>query len=374
MNPDPLSLTRDLIALDTLNPPGRERRCAEYLGKLLENGGFAVASHEFAPDRTSLVAKFPGKGKQPPVCFTGHTDTVPLGETGWSVDPFGGETDGEKVYGRGASDMKSGVAAMVAAALRAAGMGKGAAGITLVITAVEESGSEGAKHLAGLNHVLGEAGALVVAEPTANYPLVGHKGALWLEMITTGVAAHGSMPEKGVNAIYKAARLVKQLQDCDFGISPHPVLGAPTLNVGTISGGANINSVPDRAVVGVDIRTVPGLDQGALTETLRGYLKEEMQIRTLVNLVSVATDPEDPWVQEIFDIMAPVLGERPEPRGIAYFTDASVLTPAYGNPPTVILGPGEPGMAHTTDEFCYTYRIEEATEAYLRIIKKWCQL
>jgi succinyl-diaminopimelate desuccinylase len=253
-------------------------------------------------------------------------------------------------------------------------MGKGAAGITLVITAVEESGSEGAKHLAGLNHVLGEAGALVVAEPTANYPLVGHKGALWLEMITTGVAAHGSMPEKGVNAIYKAARLVKQLQDCDFGISPHPVLGAPTLNVGTISGGANINSVPDRAVVGVDIRTVPGLDQGALTETLRGYLKEEMQIRTLVNLVSVATDPEDPWVQEIFDIMAPVLGERPEPRGIAYFTDASVLTPAYGNPPTVILGPGEPGMAHTTDEFCYTYRIEEATEAYLRIIKKWCQL
>jgi succinyl-diaminopimelate desuccinylase len=374
MNPDPLSLTRDLIAFDTVNPPGRERRCAEYLGKLLENGGFAVSSHEFAPDRTSLVASLSEGGKGPPICFTGHIDTVPLGEAGWSVDPFGGETDDKKIYGRGASDMKSGVAAMVAAALRVAGLGKRAAGIRLVITAGEESGSEGAKHLAGLNHVLGEAGALVVAEPTANYPLVGHKGALWLEMVTQGVAAHGSMPEKGVNAIYKAARVVGQLQEYDFGAGPHPVLGPPTLNVGTIAGGANINSVPDQAVVGVDIRTIPGMDQGALAEILRSYLKEDVRIRPVVDLGSVATDPEDPWMQEIFRMMAAITGERPEPRGIAYFTDASVLTPAYGNPPTVILGPGEPGMAHRTDEFCYTYRIDEATEAYLGIMKKWCQL
>jgi succinyl-diaminopimelate desuccinylase len=289
------------------------------------------------------------------------------------MDPFAGEVDGEKVYGRGASDMKSGVAAMVVAARRGAEKWKGNAGVTLVITAGEETGSEGAAHLAGLKGGLGEAGALVVTEPTSNYPLIGHKGAFWAEIITAGVAAHGSMPEKGVNAIYKAARVVERLQTYDFGVTPHPVLGGATLNVGTISGGANINSVPDQAIVGVDIRTIPGLDQRGLPEKLRAHVEEEAEIRPVLDLASVATDPETPWIQEIFDLMTPVIGERPQPRGVAYFTDASILTPAYGNPPTIVLGPGEPGMAHKTDEFCYRSRIEEATEAYLELIKRWCE-
>jgi len=373
MKNDPVSLTRHLISFDTVNPPGQERQCAEYLGMLLQDCGFEVASYEFGPDRTSLVARLRGTGERPPICFTGHMDTVPLGKAGWSVNPFGGDMDDEKVYGRGASDMKSGVAAMIVAAQRAAEGWKGSAGITLVITAGEETGSEGAHHLAHLNRVLGEAGALVVAEPTSNYPLVGHKGAFWLEMVTTGVAAHGSMPDKGVNAIYKAARVVTQLQEYDFGIPPHPVLGAPTLNVGTISGGSNINSVPDQAIVGIDIRTIPGLDQQGLPGALEASLSEEVEIRPILNLASVATDPEDPWVQEIFRIVSPFIHERPAPRGVAYFTDASVLTPAYGNPATVILGPGEPGMAHKTDEFCYRSKIEEAAEVYLEIIKSWCE-
>lgn len=341
---------------------------------LLEDGGFEVVSSEFDFRRTNLVARIQGAGDRPPICFTGHMDTVPPGKAPWSVDPFGGEMDGEKVYGRGASDMKSGLAAMVVAARNAARLGKRSAGITLLITAGEETGSEGARHLARRNHMLGEAGALIVGEPTSNYPVVGHKGALWLEITTRGIAAHGSMPDKGVNAIYRAAEVVNQLQTYDFGIPPHPILAAPTLNVGTISGGSSINTVADRAVVGVDIRTIPGLDQDGLAGALMNYLKAEVQIRPLLSLGYVATDPGHPWVQEIFEIVSPVIGERPRPRGVTYFTDASVFTPAYGNPPTVILGPGESQMAHKTDEFCYRSRIEEAAELYLEIMKQWCNL
>ena len=131
--------------------------------------------------------------------------------------------------------------------------------LVLIITAGEETGCTGAAALIrGEAQCCPQVGALVVAEPTGNQLLVGHKGALWLEAVTTGVTAHGSMPEKGVNAVYKAARAVTALQDFDFNFARHDVLGNPTLNVGAISGGLNINSVPDRAVIGIDIRTIPG--------------------------------------------------------------------------------------------------------------------
>lgn len=368
---DPLSLTRELLAFNTINPPGVERNCAEYVGKLLEDGGFKVDFYEFDESRTSLIARMEGSEKKAPICFTGHLDTIPLGAKRWSKDPFKGEVDGDKLYGRGSSDMKSGVAAMIVASLRLAKMSKGKAPMTLVITAGEETGSQGAAYLSNLGNVLGKSGAIVVGEPTSNYPLVGHKGSLWLEIQTTGVTAHGSMPEKGVNAIYKAVEAVTKLQEFDFNVAPHPFLGKPTLNVGTIAGGLNINSVPDQATIGVDIRTIPGLNNNDVYEKLQSYLGEEVKLRRVVDVDSVTADPQDDWIQEVFAILESILKERPEPRGVAYFTDASILTPAYGNPPTVILGPGEPDMAHKTDEFCYISKIEEAAQAYLEIATKW---
>ncbi|MBE0616463.1 MAG: M20/M25/M40 family metallo-hydrolase, partial [Proteobacteria bacterium] len=202
--PTAVELTRDLIRFNTVNPPGNERPCAEYLGGLLAASGFAVAYHEFAPNRTSLVARLGGTPGTPPLCLAGHLDTVPLGAAPWSVDPFSGELRDGRVHGRGASDMKSGVAAVVRAALELAPRLPGSPGLLLALVSGEETGCEGAYHLAGLSEVLGRAGALVVAEPTDNYPLVGHKGALWLRGTTRGVTAHGSMPERGVNAVYKA--------------------------------------------------------------------------------------------------------------------------------------------------------------------------
>jgi succinyl-diaminopimelate desuccinylase len=371
---DPLALTQALLRFDTINPPGQEQACAEHLGGLLEGAGFDVAYHAFADSRTSLVARLDGSGETPPLCFTGHIDTVPLGATPWQRDPFAGEVAEGRLYGRGSSDMKSGVAAFVRAAIDLARLGRPSAGLELVITAGEETGCEGAYYLARTLGALGRAGAVVVGEPSANYPFVGHKGALWLEARTHGVTAHGSMPEKGDNAVYKAAHAVTQLEQFGFNVAPHPELGGPTLNVGNLHGGMNINSVPDQAVIGIDVRTVPGQTHEGVRDMLAADLGDGVALDPLVDVEGVWTDPDDPWMRQVFAVMSDVLGETVETRAATYFTDASVLTPAYGGPPTVILGPGEPAMAHQTNEYCETDRLDEAVEAYSRIAAAWCGL
>lgn len=368
-----LELTRELLRFDTINPPGQERACAHRLGRLLEEAGFSMAYHEFAETRTSLVARLGGSGDALPLCFTGHTDTVPLGARPWTKDAFAGEIADGRLYGRGASDMKSGVAAFVVAALRLAPLLRRSPGLVLVITAGEETACQGAQHLARVG-ALGRAGALVVGEPTGNYPFAGHKGALWLEARATGVTAHGSMPERGVNAVYKAARAVTKLEHFAFDVAPHPVLGRPTLNVGTFHGGLNVNSVPDAAVVGLDIRTIPDQKHGALTERLAGYLGDDVTLHTVSDAEGVWSDPSHPWVQEVYEITGRVTGERPEPRAVPYFTDASAITPAYDNAPTLILGPGEAELAHQTDEWCGVGRLEQAVEIYAEIARRWCRI
>lgn len=369
---DALQLTRDLLAFNTINPPGQEDACARHLGGLLEAAGFAVRAYQHAPGRTSLVARSGGSAGRPPLAFTGHIDTVPLGAAPWQHEPFAGETGDGRLYGRGASDMKSGVAAFVTAACRLAHRLVGTPGLELVIVAGEETGCDGSRHLVATPGALGMPGALVVGEPTGNLPLAGHKGALWLRGRTTGVTAHGSMPHHGVNAVYRAARAVTRLEAFTFDTVPHPVLGAPTLNVGTISGGFNINSVPDAATIGIDLRTVPGQDHGALQGHLSHYLGPEVTLDPVVDAAGVWTDPDDPWLQEVFDMTASLLGERPAVQAAPYFTDAALLTPAYGHPPTVILGPGEMAQAHQTNEYCVIDRIQQAVELYEAIARRWC--
>jgi succinyl-diaminopimelate desuccinylase len=369
-----LDLTRALIRFNTINPPGKERSCVEYLGGLLETAGFHLRYDEFAPERASVVARKGGSVDKPPLCFVGHVDTVPLGATPWTIDPFKAEMSGEKLYGRGSSDMKSGVAAFVVAATELADRLEGTAGLTFVIVGGEETGCEGSFHLAGLPEFLGKAGAILVAEPTSNRPLVGHKGSLWLRARTRGVTAHGSMPERGVNAIYKAVEAITKLRNFDFDFPSHAYLGNPTLNVGTISGGININNVPDEASIGIDIRTIPGQDHAALIDRMGKYLGEEVELSRVLDVNGLWTEPTGPWVQEVFETMTRILGRRPDVATVPYFTDAAALTPAYGGAPTVIQGPGEAAMAHQTDEYCYVECINQAVEAYMEIARKWCGL
>jgi len=367
-----VELTQDLVRFNTINPPGAERPCAERLASMLEGAGFTVDLMPFGEGRAQLVARIGGAGKKLPLGFTGHLDTVPLGARPWSVDPLAAEIMHGKLYGRGSSDMKSGVAAFITACIALANKLAGTPGVVLFITAGEETGCTGAAALARAKPSLPQVGALLVAEPTGNKLLVGHKGALWLEAVTTGVTAHGSMPEKGINAVYKAARAVTALQDFDFNFARHDVLGNPTLNVGTISGGLNINSVPDRSVIGVDIRTVPGQDHAKIRDQLTSYLGDEVTLSTLLDAQSVWTRPDDPWIAQMFGIVHDVAGFNKEIAAAPYFTDASILTPATGEPPTAIIGPGELTLAHQTDEYCFVSRIEQATEIYSQMIRNWC--
>lgn len=363
---DVIELTRTLIGFDTVNPPGGEEACARFVGRMLETGGFSVSYHAFAPGRTSVIAHSPvPNGEGGSIVLSGHLDTVPLGSAAWHHDPTAADIVDGKIYGRGASDMKAGVAAMVLAALA-----EGAdVPVTLIMSAGEETGCEGVRFLASRQRLRGPVRALVIGEPTANEPLIGHKGTFWLEFEARGRSAHGSQPELGDNAIYKAAEAINRLLAYRFDGVCHPLLGHPSMNVGTILGGTNINSVPDRATIGLDIRTIPGLGHDALLAALVDLCGDLGRFRILADMVGFASDPEEPWIQSVFRLVTPYLDESPVPRGATYFTDATTLAAAYGRPPTIILGPGEPSQAHQTDEYVDIRRIEDALMIYRAILQ-----
>lgn len=372
---DPVALTQALVRANTVNPPGNEDLCTNQLADLLSAAGFDCCTVEFASRRRSLVARIGGRAGRLPLCFTGHVDVVPLGAAPWQHDPFGAAIVEGRLYGRGSSDMKSGVAAFTAAAIGLAGRLRDSAGLCLIITAGEETGCEGAFHLVGSEEgraLVGTAGALVVGEPTGNAPLLGHKGAFWLAASVSGTTAHGSMPERGDNAVYKMARAALALEAFRFDSGAHPLMGAPSLNVGTAHGGLNINSVPDAAELGIDIRSVAGQDHRHVLQCLCRALGPQVRLRTLLDVASVYTEPDDPWLQRVFALCQARSGHAPQARTVSYFTDAAALRGPLGQPPTLILGPGEAAMAHQTDEYCRVDHIVEATALYEDLIRDWC--
>jgi succinyl-diaminopimelate desuccinylase len=267
--------------------------------------------------------------------------------------------------------MKSGVAAMTTAAIRASEFSNRNSGLRIIFSAAEENACQGVNDLVENKELLGQAGAIVIGEPTSNYPIIGHKGAFWLQIRTKGKSAHGSMPEEGENAIYKMAEIISKLQAYQFKCQANPILGLPTLNVGKIEGGVNYNLVPDSSVIYVDIRTIPGLPHNELLEDLKKTLGPEAEISITTDTEGVASSPENAWIKEAYKISGKYLGETPEPRGVAYFTDASALARFYNNPPVILLGPGEAAMCHQTDEFCYTEKIITATEIYTQLAESW---
>lgn len=377
---DAIELTRRLLRQNTVNPPGHELISCDLIADLFRAHGFEVSLLDFEKRRANLIVR---RGRHVagdkiaaglrPICFTGHLDTVPLGSTAWSFDPFGAEIHNGRLYGRGSSDMKGGVAAMVAAMIAMGGELDDGPGAVLVLTAGEETGCEGARHLVG-HHQLGEVGALVVGEPTGNVPKFGHKGALWLNAETFGQSAHGAMPELGVNAVYRGTNIVGKLQDFGFNVAPHEGLGSPSLSVGRMAGGANINSVPDHTEIGIDIRTLPDMRHDQLIEGLKGFLAPELdRLTPVVDLQGVWTRPDAPWLRELCPLLGYTSGVDGS-SGVPFFTDASVLAPAFNGPPVLILGPGETAMAHQTDEYCLTDKITGAVDIYKTILRHWQEM
>lgn len=365
---DVIQLTKKLIQFNTVNPPGREAEIANFIGNILLENGFDIDYPIHATDRLNLIAT---KGLSPdldPIVLTGHLDVVPLGAADWTMDPFSGEIKDGKMYGRGSSDMKSGVAAMTVAAIEVFKESGPKGGIKLIYTADEELGCNGAKRLFESGYNIGKASAIVVGEPSGNIPFIGHKGGLFALAKTKGVTVHSSMPHLGDNAIYKAASAIKKIEFMKFDAEEDALLGFPTINVGTIKGGLNFNSVPDHTEFTVDIRTTTKIPNQKAMRALELQLGSEVDIHQLTDLDAIATSEKNPFVKMVYQICNINSDSIYFKNAAPYLTDASVLTPWLNEIPTIILGPGEVEMAHQIDEFCYIDKIHEAVTIYKEII------
>jgi succinyl-diaminopimelate desuccinylase len=368
---DAVTLAQNLIRFASLNPPGEEKRCADFVANLLGTLNFEIQTYEFAPGRPSLVASLSSSSADKPLCFTGHLDVVPLGSAQWRHDPFAGEIVDGKLYGRGSSDMKAGVAAFIAAAACILKQNpKLRRGVKLIVTAGEETGCQGAFHLARQN-ALGEAELLIVAEPTSNRPIFAHKGSLRIRVSGRGKTAHSSMPEEGDNAIERICRWVDLLGNHNFGAA-HPLLGSATLAITLIEGGQNINSIPDFAQFSADLRTLPGQSHDAIVRDLQELFGKEAEITILTDFSGFSTDPKDPTVRPLLEILKSRTCQEPAIEGAPYFTDASALVPGFQDVPAVVIGPGEAAQCHKTDEFCFVQNISDACDIYSELIRKMC--
>jgi succinyl-diaminopimelate desuccinylase len=211
---------------------------------------------------------------------------------------------------------------------------------------------------------------LIVAEPTANRAYLGHKGVLWLRLRLAGVAAHGSMPELGVNAVVKAAETTVALAALDFGSDePHQLLGRSSVNVGFSRGGFNFNTVPSLAEIGVDLRISPPRESASLIEHIRTRLAHDVEIEEVLNLAPVDTESSNPWIQAIGDAAGRTAEQGVPAGGLPYFTDAAVLAGPLDSPPVVIIGPGDPELAHVANESCDIEEIRHAAELYFNIMQ-----
>jgi len=368
--PDAVELLAELVRADTVaaGEGVLARRCAD----LLSESGHSVALVPWEDGREQLVSR--SGDTAAPLTFTGHLDTVPADAAAWSADPWAAERDGDRMVGRGTSDMKSGVAAALVAVAAHAATSHDCRGVQVVLTAGEETGCTGAERIP--RDALSPGGPLVVAEPTANRLVLGHKGALWLRLSAAGRAAHGSAPHLGDNAVVRLSRAAVALHDHDAW-PQHPDFGTVTANVGRLRGGVQPNVVPDSGELLLDLRTVPGVDPDDLRKTVAGLAGDQVEVADHVVLPVVDTDAGEAFVGQVGEALRAC--EQPgEPQPPArFFTDASVLAHLLaadgGEPvPTVVLGPGEPDQCHVVDEWCLASKVETAAEVYRVLLDRWC--
>jgi succinyl-diaminopimelate desuccinylase len=368
-----LDLLSELIRFRTIG--GGEGAAARHCAATVEKAGLATQLLAWEPGREQLVARTTG-GDGPPLTFTGHLDTVPVRPDDWSVDPWAAERDGDKVVGRGASDMKSGVAAAVVATVEHAARPHACRGVQLVLTAGEETGCTGLVNLdASGRAAIAGGGPVVVAEPTANALVIGHKGAHWMRLTATGRAAHGSAPELGDNAVVRLARAAVALHD-HAGWPRDDRFGPVTANVGVLRGGVAPNVVPDAAELMLDIRTVPGVDAGQLRAQVGLLAGGRVDVADHVVLPPLDTGADEPFVGMVRAALQAAGASDAVAPPARFFTDASVLAGILGGDagpvPTVVLGPGEPAQCHVVDEYCLAGRVEQAVVVYRELLDRWC--
>ena len=362
-----IELARSLIRLDTANPPGNESLAADLVEARLRIPGISIERIQLAEGRESLIARLNAEREGEAICFCGHLDTVPFGNRAWQRGAQSADIEGGRLWGRGSTDMKAGVAAMVTAFERLADSGF-AGKVTLALCASEETGCQGAAQIADALH---DVGLMIVGEPTTNAIAIAHKGVLWLRLTAVGTAAHGSMPHLGVNAIERMTDAIEAIRRVEFNVSAHALLGTPTLNIGTINGGAATNIVADRCELTLDIRLVPGLSADQAHDTVRSAIGPEFDIETLLSLDAVSTEPGDPWIAKAGQRLLELGQSEIEPTSVSYFTDASILAKRLRSPRVLIVGPGDKSLAHQVDESCSVNEIWRSSQFYEQIARDW---
>lgn len=363
-----LELAQALVRIPSVNPAGKpgveqvgELACAKFVGEFLESCGATVELVEVLPGRPNVIGKFPSDrpGKKR-VVLAPHTDTVSV--AGMTIDPFGGEIRDGKLYGRGASDTKGPMAAMLWALYELrADIPKLDCEIWFAGLMGEETGQFGSKHFGKNNR----ADFAVIGEPTALEIVHTHKGNSGFSLTTRGTSAHSSRPELGDNAIVKMLDLLAFVRTelaPEFASIHDPVLGSPTLSIGTISGGTRNNIVPDECQAGVDIRTVPSQYEkdfeGDLTARLRAICPDAGI--HMGQALPLYISRKNPFVR----ILEKIGGKC---TGAPWFCDAAVL--AQAGIPAVAIGPGSIAQAHTKDEWIAVSDLEDGVAFYGAFLK-----
>jgi succinyl-diaminopimelate desuccinylase len=367
---DLLTLARQLVRLDTTNPPGDELPAARCVAEFLRSAGLEVLVQEFEETRGNLVARLRGRGERGGLLFSGHLDTVPVGDAGgWTVAPLDGVVRDGRLFGRGVLDMKGAVAAMAVTLRDLSGEGGPKGDIVLALTAGEETDSCGARMLC-------EAGLLdgmelaVIGEPTHLDVGIAHRGALWVRVDTQGEAAHGSQPAAGVNAVRDLLDWLDPMESIEALVAEpvDDVLGSGSASLNMIGGGTSVNVVPDRAHAVLDFRTVPGHDHGEIRGALE-HRRAGPRLTVLRDSPPIRVAADAPLARAAIDAVGAVRGAPPAVRGLPYMTDGSVFAEKLGVD-AVVLGPGPEAHAHTEDESLPVADLEQARSIYEGIAKR----
>lgn len=349
---------RALIAIDSVNPslvPGGrgEADIASWLGERMSDLGLEVDVSEIAPSRYNAVGILRGTGGGRSLLLNGHTDTV--GVEGMTSSPFAGDYRDGRLYGRGTMDMKGGVAAQLAAVKALVDAGVRPKGdVILGFVADEEYASLGTEVL--LQNVRADAG--IVCEPTDLGICVAHKGFVWARVDVAGVAAHGSRPLEGVDAIAKAGKFLATLEPLAERLKErsHPLLGSPSVHASTIRGGRELSTYPDFCRIELERRTLPGENSTTVEQELQELLREirsrdETFLANLEVFFSrppLEVDISLPIVEALRGACARVLGRIPDFSGMSGWLDSALM--AEAGIPTVIFGPTGYGL-HGAEEF-----------------------
>jgi acetylornithine deacetylase len=374
---DAVALSRALVAVDSRNPsldatgPG-EAECAELLARVLREWGFRVELQMAAAGRPNVIARIGTPGGRALV-LNGHLDTV--GVDGMIHPPWDPEIRDGRLYGRGATDMKAGVAAMCAAAWKAAQ--EGIAGEVIIAAVVdEEYQSIGTRAFveSGVR-----ADAAIVTEPTRLAICPAHKGFVWADLEVRGIAAHGSCCDVGVDAIALASLVIADLENYqvrEFPRRSHRLLGRPSLHASFIKGGTGLSTYPDRCTVTLERRTVPGEKPSDFKRELETSIARVRETRPELDATVVpgfSQEPND--VDELHPVVRALTSAlkstaRPAPiEGLSCWTDAAILTAA--GIPAVCFGPGDIAVAHAREEFASVAEIEGAAATLTRVVRDW---